>query len=205
MGKLKFFAFLLTAWSLTLTACSSKLVVTSNPPDVNLFARLPGSEEKKPLGKTPYEISQTDLQSLLKVSASSAQYVELIAEKEGMKTETLSVPLARLGHLSSEVYIKMRTGVEEAKLISTLLQFLFNAQRFANAKQFERALAEIDKALAIEPEFVNAITMKGSIFFLLSNYSESLKSYEQALKLDPKNEDAVKMISSLRDKLGNQP
>lgn len=187
---------------LLLTNCASKISVKTEPSDVNLYIRNPGSSDKILLGKSPYESTVDEIESKIKVSGQTSQYFEMIAEKEGLNNEVLLVPLSRIGHLKSEIFIKMESGVESAKLLSTLLQYIFNAQKFANSRLFERALEEVDKALAIEPNFANALTMKGSIYFLAGNFSDSLKNYEMAIKIDPKNEDALRMIASLREKVG---
>ncbi len=94
----------------------------------------------------------------------------------------------------------------ELRAASDIVNRLFLAQKFAIAKQFERALIEIDKILSQFPTFARALSMKGSIYLAQQNYAESIKWYDEALKSDPQMEDTVRLAARARELLaGRQP
>ena len=106
--------------------------------------------------------------------------------------------------MSTTVLAKLKPGAEEGRVANVLLQHLFNAQKLANDADFERAQIEIDKALELDPKFVRAMSLKGSILFLQKKYEESLSWFEKALTLEPQFSDAIKMSSQIR-KITGQP
>ena len=54
-----------------------------------------------------------------------------------------------------------------------------------------RPLEYCEKALKISPNYVYAISYKGKLLLLLKKYEESLKWYNKAIELDPKNQTAI--------------
>ncbi len=186
--------------AILIAGCSSKLIVRSDPTDAEVFTRSPGAQEKNPIGKTPLEISTSDLERQTKISSSSGDYFELIVEKPNFQTDRILVPASRLGSMKTVISAKLIPGAKEGSIASALVQNLFNAQTFLSHGEYERALIEVDKAIALDPNFARAYSMKGSIYFLQHNYAESLTWYEKALQKDPQIEDAIKMISFIKKK-----
>jgi len=48
-----------------------------------------------------------------------------------------------------------------------------------------------DRALAVNPHYVYAISYKGKILLSLKEYEESIKWYDKAIDLDPDNQTAI--------------
>lgn len=192
----------LTFVLLTLNGCGSTLVVRTEPSDAKVSISPLGSLEPKEIGKSPVEVTDKAIMEVIKIDPNSGTYYEIVIEKDGYDTERLIVPAARFMPMTTYVDVKMKSGSSETRLASQLVQLLMNAQKFAAKNEFERAHIEADKALAIDSNFPRAHTLKGSIFFLQQRYKESLASYEKALELDSKLEDAVRMISELKKKIG---
>jgi len=190
-------------------SCASKYIVKSEPSEAEVFAKIVGKEEKISLGKTPFEISQEELQKKTQISSASGDFFELIIEKKDFLPERMLVPASRMGTNETIILAKLKPGQEESKTAQKLLQYLFNAQKFANLKEFSRAHEEGDKALAVDSEFTRGLSFKASIYFIQREYAESLKWFEKALALDPNFDDANKMIVYLKkvageDSNGNQ-
>lgn len=183
---------------------TSKIVVKSEPSESNVFIRPSGVEEKSPIGKTPVTMSFSELEQKIKISPSSGEFFELVVEKEGYQSERLLIPSPRMGHVETIVLAKLKSGENEGKVASRLLQHLFNAQKLANEREFERAQMELDKAFAIDEKFTRAMSLRGSIFFIQQKYDESLKWFQKALNIDPQFEDAIKMISQIK-KITGEP
>jgi tetratricopeptide (TPR) repeat protein len=196
---------LLTCVSIGLISCSSNLVLRSEPEGAMVYARLPSGNDKKQIGKTPLTIPTKDLEKELRISPASGDFVELVFELDGYRTEYMMIPPTRLVTTETVVGVKMRTGPAEGQIAETLLQHVQNAQKFTQNKEFERAMIEIDRALEINNKFVRATTLKASVYFLKGEYDASLTWYERALLLDPKNDDALRMINFIREKKLGQP
>ncbi len=56
---------------------------------------------------------------------------------------------------------------------------------------YNLAIIYYDKALAIDPKNVDALTGKGNVLSHLGNQTEAAGFYDKALAIDPKNVDAL--------------
>ncbi len=52
-------------------------------------------------------------------------------------------------------------------------------------KRFEEALASYERALAVRPEYADALLNRGVTLHELNRYEEALSSYEKAIALKP--------------------
>lgn len=190
------FHFLMT---LVFAGCAtSRIVVKSEPSESEVYVRAAGSEEKKSIGKTPITMSFSELKEATKIDPASGEFFELVVEKSDFQPERFLIPAARMGHAETIVLAKLKSSEGEGKTVHRLLQHLFNAQKLANDREYERAQLELDKAFAIDAKFTRGMSLRGSIFFVQQKYEESLKWFQRALDTDPQFEDAVKMISQIK-------
>jgi tetratricopeptide (TPR) repeat protein len=180
--------------------CASVFVVKSDPLQSDVFVIDRKSGDKKPLGKTPFEMRFSDLRQTVGDETLAGEYFTLSVEKQGYAPEQVLVPASRFGTLVTTLDVKLKegTGPKEERVAKTLLNHLFLAQKFAKSGQYERAQIELDKILTEAPDFPRALSMRGTIYYLQKNYTESLKWYEEALKVDPQMEDTVQMTAKVR-------
>jgi tetratricopeptide (TPR) repeat protein len=76
-------------------------------------------------------------------------------------------------------------------------------QAALGAGDAERAYAYSQHALAIQPDFIDAIAVKGSAEYLKKNYADAIKSFEQIVR-DPKHESfAWTMLAKCYEHLGD--
>jgi tetratricopeptide (TPR) repeat protein len=181
--------------------CASSFKVKGEPVGADVFVLTGKNGEKKSLGKTPLEMPQAALKQALGESVATGEFFTVGVEKAGFITEKYTVPASRFGTLVTELDVKLKSGdnPREARAASDLLNHLFLAQKLANAKEFERAQAELDRILTEFPDFPRALSMRGSIYFVQKNLAESAKWYEKATQADPQMEDAVKMLAKIRE------
>jgi tetratricopeptide (TPR) repeat protein len=67
--------------------------------------------------------------------------------------------------------------------------------------KFNESITYFDKALAIDPKNIDALTGKGDVLSNLGNNTESVAYYDKALAIDPKNIDvSTGKKQSLADK-----
>jgi tetratricopeptide (TPR) repeat protein len=180
--------------------CASVLAVKSEPLQADVFLQDPVSGNKKVIGKTPIEMSTSEVKALVGEEVMSGEYFTLIVEKQGYVSEKFLIPSTRFGVLVTALDVKMKAGnnPKEEKLAKDVLNRLFLAQKLAKTREYERAQIELDKILNEFPEFPRALSMRASIYFMQKNYAESQKWYEQAINADPQMEDAVQMLAKVR-------
>lgn len=184
--------------------CSSpKFVVKSDPLTADVFLIAGDTKEKKPLGKTPIEMSIEDVMKNLGAE-SKGEFYKVVVEKDGFETQEFNIPSNGFMTRITALDVKMKQGKAqvEMSLAKEILDYMFLAQKFAITGQFERAQIELDKVIAKFPKFDRALSMRASIYFAQKNYQESLKWYDAALKVNPDLEEAVKFSAKVRQQLG---
>ncbi len=188
-----------------LGACSTTFKVVSTPSQSEVFVEIPTSGEKKSLGQTPLEIPMSQVTDLVGTQA-EGEFVTIAVEKQGFLPQRLALPNSQFGTMVTSLDVKLKEGdaAKQAKVAEEVLNRFFLAQRFTLNREFERAQAEIDKILALAPNFARAYSMRGSIYFVQKNLPESLKWYEMALKADPQMDEAVKMIARVNQMSGRR-
>ena len=191
----------LAAFALT-SGCVSKMVIQSDPPQADVFAKVEGKKDRVNLGQTPLEISETQLAEKLSLSPDSTQWIQLSFEKKEFTAREILVPSNRWGETQKVVKLTLTSSPEKTTLVNEMLSFFFNAKKFAESKQFDQAHTEIDKALAMDSKSVRALNMKAGIYFLEGKLDEAKKYYRDALTIDPSSSDAIKMLEKIQNKSG---
>jgi tetratricopeptide (TPR) repeat protein len=184
-----------------LGGCSSKLVVRSEPPEATLSYVVPDTKERKPLGATPYSINSQQLNEITRFSPTSGDMLEFVVEKEGFAPRSMLVPYNRMLSMSADVFVKLDEQKKDQSVYRQLVQHLVNAQDFLNRNELDRADFEIQRALKLDADFPWSHLLRGHILFLKREYSQSLRSYERVVELDPVNQEARRMISKARKSL----
>lgn len=179
-------------------SCTSKLKIQSEPADIEVFVAQQNSTQKKSLGKTPLEITYSDLNEKIGVTQNSGEFISISFESKDYDIEKVLLLAKPFGMTSTQVFVKL-TPLKDVSHARDILQKLHNAQKFAQAAQFDRALVDIDKVLEVDPNFIRALSLKGSIYYLQKNYDEALKWFEKALALDGSFEEAIKMIAKIKE------
>lgn len=190
-----------------ITGCASKLKVASEPAEAEIVVSRSSQPEaeKKSIGKTPLELPMEDFVTQMGGGFNPGEFLTFEIRKSGFVTESFKVPVQRFGTLITDLNAKLvadeaeKNKAQEIKTAQDLVNRLFLAQRFAVSQQFERALIELDKILEKHPQFARALSMKGAVYFAQKNYAESLKWYEEALKIDPQMDETIKMTARVRE------
>ncbi len=183
-----------------INGCSHLLVVKSEPVEADVYFVNPKTGDKKAVGKTPLNMSMSDVTTAVGPEMVSGEFFTLGVEKPGYITQTLTIPAGQFGTLVTDLRVVLKQGAtpKEERLAKSVIDRLFLAQRFALSQQYERAQIELDKILVEFPGFARALSMRASIYFAQKNFTEALKFYEEALKSDPQMEDAVKMVAKVK-------
>lgn len=193
----KHFAFPIIICGYLFSGCSApQLRVQSDPPNAQVFVSQQGSKDKVQVGITPFDIPFKEVTDKVG-EANSGEYYIMTIEGKDLQTERVLLPTTSFG--SKVVSIKVQLSKkEESRNANEILLRLHSAQKFAQTRQFERAQIELDKALDIDSQFVRAITMKASLYYLQKNPTEALKWFEKAVAIDSSFEEAINMIAKLK-------
>lgn len=196
----RLYTFSVPALLCVLGACSTNTFkVVSTPAQSEIFFEDATSGEKKSLGQTPLEIPMSQVDELVGEAATDGEFITLVVEKTGFIPQRLALPSSQFGTMVTSLDVKLKEGdgPKQVGIAEDILNRFFLAQKLTLNREYERAQAEIDKILAVAPEFARAYSMRGSIYYVQNNMSESAKWYEMALKRDPQMDDAVKMIARI--------
>lgn len=69
---------------------------------------------------------------------------------------------------------------------------------FLDRKQFAEAIAEFERAIALNPRSVEAHVNLAYAYLQIARFGSAMREYETALRLDPKNEKAARMLPQVR-------
>ncbi len=188
--------------STALTSCSTTSVnIQSFPDGADVYIKPIGKGEAKLLGKTPYLGSGSNLEK----ENGGAGPVLIELKKDGYQplrtliTETQSVDL------SLNLTLTSVSGLEDHEKLNSLLDRLFDSQHLARRGSYDQALSQIKSVQKEAPQLAASYEIEGGILYLQKKYKDSLSSYIQAVKYNPKNIEAIKMRSLLEGALKIKP
>lgn len=68
-------------------------------------------------------------------------------------------------------------------------QYLEKAQEFMLEGDYNGALRQVNLVLMVQPDNVNALMMKGSVYYAMGNYQLANEQWENVLTVDPSNDE----------------
>lgn len=188
----------LTIFLLALSACTSKLIVQSEPSSAAVYLSVAGKADRVKIGETPLELTEAQINESLKLSPESSQWVEFTLEKKDYQGKTVFLPSNRWGEISKIVKIRMKPSEDATTVVNKLLKHFFNAKKFVETRQYESAHQEIDRILEVDSKMTQALNMKAGIYYLQGNIDEARKLYKKAIEIDPGSSDAIKMLEKIQ-------
>jgi tetratricopeptide (TPR) repeat protein len=81
-----------------------------------------------------------------------------------------------------------------------IAQWLQKAQEAMMAGDYNAALRQVDTVLQIQPNHIQAHSMKGSVYYALGNYELANQEWEQVLSLDPSNQEVLEFKEFLKNR-----
>lgn len=70
-----------------------------------------------------------------------------------------------------------------------------------NLGRYEEAIVAYDAAIAIKPDYHEALSIKGLVLFGLGRYEEAIAAYDAAIAIKPDDHQALKNKGLLQQKL----
>ncbi|XP_062611642.1 stress-induced-phosphoprotein 1-like [Saccostrea cucullata] len=80
----------------------------------------------------------------------------------------------------------IKRNPDDAKLYSN------RAACYTKLMEFNLAIADCEKCIALDPKFIKGYLRKGSILLAMKEPTKAISAYQKALELDPKSEEAQK-------------
>jgi tetratricopeptide (TPR) repeat protein len=196
----QFFLLLIFSMIFFATGCShQRISIKTRPENADVYLRANDRSPLIKIGQTPLQVSEAELRSKYGIDSRNNSFCEFVVEKENYASQNIFVPFSSFGQSNAEIIISLKKFSEaNLKTADKLIQFLLNSQKFAQEGDFDRALKEVDKTIEINANFKWALAMRGAIYYLKKDYSESLNWYQKALEIDPGFEDAISMISLIK-------
>jgi stress-induced-phosphoprotein 1 len=93
-----------------------------------------------------------------------------------------------IGHYTEAI----KRNPKDAKLYSN------RAACFTKLMTWGAAIEDCDHCIKLEPTFVKAYTRKGRIQHAMKDYHKALSTFQEALKIDPQNQDALDALATTR-------
>ena len=75
---------------------------------------------------------------------------------------------------------------------------------YANLNNEKQAIADFDRAIAINPKFAAAYVNRGGSYFKLGNYKQAIEDLDRAIEINPRDADAYSNRGAAYAMLGNR-
>lgn len=172
--------------------------ITSNPPDVQIYVKNTSTQKLIKLGKTPFQISESELIS------NYAKGEIYILELKKVGFDPYRILMSKLGKSNVDLFINMevKKSIRDIKLIDAYSQELFEIQRLIRVKNYDTAIKKLFILEGKFPHYSVIYEMAGSAFYLNKKFSQSLAYYRKAFSKNTDNIDAYRMKEYLEAKLG---
>lgn len=180
--------------SLLIFSCGT-VSIKSTPPEASIGVIIPGKEDNKVLGKTPYMADLSDLDDIV-----NSGPIILVIKKKGYIPQQFIVPNLSGGKLEIEanLFPNLPTNYKE---INHIVSLVLNAERFLLQKRFKEALNLASEIIKVNENVAAAYEIKGAVYFLQNKLKQSRFAWIRTLELDPNNPEAQTMLAKIEKKL----
>lgn len=191
-----------TARALLLAALASWLLIScgtvgirSNPSEAEILVMQPGRLDPKPLGKTPYEGSLSDLGA-----AANSGPIIIQIKKAGFITQNLYVPNASGSRIEFDTNLKpINPGSFQD--MNKIIKLVLQAEREIMTKQVDQALKTAEAIKSMNDNISAAWEIEGAANFVKGDLKKAKAAWLRSLEIDPENPDTAKMLSTIDKQL----
>ncbi len=175
-------------------SCGS-VEIKSTPPEAEILVAIPGKEEAKVLGKTPYKERLGQLSDIVNQGT-----IVVTVKKEGYIPQDYIVPNLSSGNLTIEANLKpyIASNYRETNKIISLA---FKAERMVMEKRYKEASEEVKKIKDLNENVAIAYQLMGTILFFEQKFKESYYEWLRSLELEPDNNESQEMLTLIEKKL----
>jgi hypothetical protein len=188
--------FLLVIILFGMASCSqvSLLNIKSVPNEAKVFARPLGSTERVELGTTPLEMKSTEIQK--KLNSDGLIIIEL--EREQYFKEEFYLSDYSNRNIDISYNLRQSPKIAQAQNVDIIISKLFACQKFVKVKRFKDCQTILTSLKKKFPEVSTIYEFEGSIFYITKDKRKALQSFITALKFNPDNSEARRMIGVIK-------
>jgi tetratricopeptide (TPR) repeat protein len=179
----------------TVYSCGT-LSIKSTPTVADIFVTVPGKQEARLIGKTPFESKVGALADIANEGP-----IHVLIKKDGYFSQSYIVPNLFSGGLTIDANLNPDVP-SSYKEINRIVSLAFEGERYVLQKRFDDALKNVDEIKKINPNIVVAFHLLGTINYLKNQYRESRFAWIRALELDPNDSEAKAMLELVEKKMG---
>lgn len=191
--------YIIAITAMSIIGCSTtQISVHTNPAGADVFARPVGGGDYRLMGKTPLFL--TNLQLEKNYSGSGA--VQFQVRMEGYKPDDFIITEVSKVNLAINRELQPKRDLEMQAWLNTHISTMFMVREMVAANRYKEALATVNKLKEQTPNVATLHQMEGGIQLLLRDYAAALRAYRMASKLDPENNEAIKMVRHLEKTYG---
>ena len=182
-------------------ATESSLKIASNPPQADVYIDSLGNQSPKLAGQTPLVLKSSQIRE--KFAGSGP--VEISIQKSGFEPVKTIVTDMGAGDLNLNVELPPEMVLEEVNGLNDSIDLVFEGQRLARAGRYADALSTIHRVEMQFPQIAASYEIEGGIHFLKKDYNQALDAYRTAIRLNPRNPNAIRMRDILEQRAAQGP
>jgi hypothetical protein len=184
---------------LVVSACASTSISLDSAPEKAVVTVKPlGGGASKTLGETPLTVKSENIET--EFSGSGPLMVEF--SKEGYKTKSVLITELSSMNINLKVSLEGQSGIDDPATMNAQIEALFEAQRLVRVRRFDEAMKLISGIKRAMPTLSSSYELEGGVYYMNGRYQDALDSYRQAVKLNPKSVEAVRMRDMLAKNQG---
>jgi tetratricopeptide (TPR) repeat protein len=187
-------SFFITLVPLLLASCATgKLNLYSNPPKAEVYGGAMEDGKRKLIGVTPMVIRA----NVLSEKRNGTGPVVLEFRKDGYDSKEVVLTEVDIADLVVSADLTPRNGLADQQTINWVIETMFECQRLVRVKRLDEALSQLNDVQRLAPQIAAVHEMKGGIYYMQRKFADALDSYSTAVKYNPKNGEALRMVSVL--------
>lgn len=179
-------------------ALAATLKIVSEPSEADVYVRLPQTEARIKVGRTPIEM---DMDFFINNFAKESTFV-LNVERDGYETYNVLVGYANKSNIDLLVNLQSSKDFVITKKFDSILETIFESQRLIRMKRYDDAVQLLDGLERDYPYLSTVYETKGSALYLKKDFNGALAYYRKAFSKNPGNMDAYSMKEYLEKSLG---
>jgi hypothetical protein len=183
--------------AMLLASCGT-VSIRSNPKDAEITLIQPGKGDGKPLGKTPYEASLSELGN-----AANSGPIVLQLKKEGYISQYLFVPNASGSKLEFDTNLKPVSPGSYAD-VNKIIKLTLGAERQIMQKQYDEAIKSAAAIKAVNENIAVAWDIEGAAYFVKNDLAKAKIAWMRSMEIDPDNPDTARMLKLIDEKSGKR-
>jgi len=179
--------------------CSTNSIsIQTNPLGADVYIKSVGQQKFKHFGQTPIHLTNRQLHDV------HAEYgaVQIELRKDGYKPDSFYVTEISKIDLTIVRTMESKKDLEQQVWLNTQVEDIFEVTRLVKAARYADALELIQRIKNEIPSVATVHELEGGILLLRGDYRAAVDAYRLAVKYNPENVEAARMVEKLERTYG---